>query len=102
MVKDSDILKEARRRIAEYEASRVCYAIGGVGTLTQRNRLYAWIRKMLDGRIYYEDWLRAHHREFADQVGIESASDIELARPGRLAWLDWMIAECEKEEAAHG
>jgi len=97
-VKDSEILKEARRLIVDGQWRWICGAITycGLGTKRQRWLLTAWINQMLGLHAYYDEWLRENHRGAWETLRLHN----NCFREGRLAWLDWMIAECEKAEAA--
>lgn len=115
-IKDSDILKEARRLLAKRKYYTLCAAITmalyelsdhDYTNLCRRcDALKAWIMHMLGGALYYENWLDRHHPNFkVDGRAVKSRYlpiGSEVLHPGRMAWLDWMIAECEKEEAQHG
>lgn len=95
--KDSDILRAARKRIALYKRDHLCSAINDVrkGTVEQKTALLDWIEAMLQGALSYGAWLKANHPEMFTKMLHTKGS----FRQGRLAWVDWMIAECEKEES---
>lgn len=96
-VKDSEILRAARRRIELYQRDYICYAINDVcmGTVKQKTALMRWVQDMLQGSYTYSSWLRVYHPDIHTQMFHTKGS----FRKGRLAWLDWMIEQCEKEEA---
>jgi hypothetical protein len=98
MVKNSRILRAARGRIASKRNWHICHAIRDThcGSSKQKIRLRKWVMNMMDGSFTYEGWLNRHHTEVY-QIMSEAHY-----RQGRLQWLDWMIAECEKAEAADG
>lgn len=100
MVKDSDILKAARKNIAEGESILICSAIDdcAFAPYSQRESLRMWIESMLGNCETYGTWLRENRPKTWEEERIKP----DGFRPGRLAWLDWMIAECEKAEAANG
>lgn len=94
---DAEILRHVRKRIAGRRSNMICFALDRVriGTVEQKTSLKRWIEKMLDGYLTYGAWLHAHHREFsAPLMGKGNTGRL----PGRLAWLDWMIEQCEKEK----
>jgi hypothetical protein len=88
---DANILRAARKRIERKKNDHICYAIDKVkiGTVEQKTKLLRWIMSMLAPHFHYGKWLLATGHE----------NDKESSRAGRLAWLDWMIAECEKEQS---
>jgi hypothetical protein len=108
VAKDSDFLKEVRRRIEQDKDNALCVAISNTSrhyNIKRHNKLIAWIEKMLGNYFYYSHWLKANHPDFyREQYRKWQMSDRRSSpwKEGRLAWLDWMIAECEKEEAQHG
>ncbi|WP_404534821.1 hypothetical protein [Massilia sp. TN1-12] len=101
-------MRKARRVIERRDPGGICLAIGQVAGRKYReqgNRLIEWVGKMLDGHLYYSWWLRQHHPDVYAKVWETWQMTGRRGSPwrgGRLAWLDWMIAECEKEEAVHG
>jgi hypothetical protein len=98
-VNDSDILRRARKLIVSGRRIMICHAIAIVRVpAARRKALIDWITGMMDGPSSYTTWLMIHHpRHFARGGGYRGDF-----REARLQWLDWMIAECEKEEAGHG
>jgi hypothetical protein len=99
-MKDSEVLRKARELIDSEKESYICYAISHVtkgaywaytSDTKQAKSLHAWIYKMLGGSQTYATWACKTTGRWP------SPRD---ARKSRLAWLDWMIAYCEKEEAA--
>lgn len=107
-LKDSDILRKARRLIESFKVDHVCVAIGQAAGRRHRergNRLVAWVEKMLGGHLYYSWWLKSEHPDVHKQLWEMWQTNGRRGSPwraGRLNWLDWMIAECEKEETLHG
>lgn len=96
-VTDKEILLEARRIIESKSEDLICLAIedSRYGTRKQKTLLRAWIMKMLGGYISYRQWLdHKHPTIFAS----EYAKDRRLTQQ-RLAWLDWMIENCDKSTA---
>ncbi len=94
-MKDSQILEAARWLIESGEQDYICYAIEDAVPrpisskhIIQVKSLTRWVRKMLYPLTGYDEWLLFQGYSY-------SRSD---KRQGRLAWLDWMIAECEKAE----
>lgn len=95
----SDILRAARVRIAEKKNDYLCLAISDIkrGTPAQRHALVNWIRILLKGYPSYWTWVRNENpQRFKEMLKVRGSF-----RAGRLAWIDWMIAECEKKEVAH-
>lgn len=93
-LKDSEVLRKAKNKIVR-GTSYICWAIDNVNDASyeQRFALKRWISKMLDGYSSYESWLCG--KEYSSYANMLS-KDI---RNGRIQWLNWMIAYCEKEEA---
>lgn len=93
-MKDSELLGVAKKRIQDGKNRCICYALVDAEPNQrehlQLDALLEWIDKMLGEFAYYEDW---YFRKFKTRI-----SEID-AKKARLAWLDWMIAYCEKEEA---
>lgn len=96
-MKDSEILRRAKLRIEQKSNTYICYAINDAigGTVKQANSLTDWVQKMLGPHLFYEGWLAKNHRD----LYLNHRHDFAWMREARLAWLDWMIAYCEKEEA---
>ncbi len=89
-----DILIEARKKIERKQENYVCLAISAVRTLENAHacdQLKKWILKILGGADTYVEWLQINHR---DQCQVMTWNDI---RAGRLAWLDWMIPNVDRE-----
>jgi hypothetical protein len=108
-IKDSDILKEARKHIEQDKYIVLCVAIRNsfryCGVIERHAKLIAWIEKMLGPHFYYSHWLKANHPAFYHKQYRKWKMGGRCGSPwkeGRLAWLDWMIAECEREETQHG
>lgn len=97
-MKDSEILKAARQIIKEGKKRFICMAIASVvsdAKSKQAIALYAWIQHMLGDYSYYDTWLKFNHPD----VYNDDRAYLSYFREARLAWLDWMIAYCEEEEA---
>lgn len=92
-MKDSELLKQARDRISSGNSTFICNAIRYVSNYGEQGRsLVSWVRKMLDGPNTYETWMNQNH-PYVRHTKVDW-------KAARLAWLDWMIAYCEKEEAS--
>lgn len=59
-------------------------------------RLRRWIYSQLGGHVYLYSWVVERMPEVANLSLMERRIKLQETR---LAWLDWMIAECEKAEA---
>jgi len=99
------VLRAARELIELGHFRYVCNAIDRsstelTGSEATSNRLQAWIKSML-GYTTLETWLRVHCHASEYEVNncIYDPELKEKIRNTRLAWLDWMISECEK---SHG
>lgn len=98
-MKDSEILRKAREMIASNRQTYICYAIWAVrlrNPSNQKQKLCDWVHVMLRGDATYSGWIYTHYPRKATKM------DFVQYREGRLQWLDWMIAECEKAEAKEG
>jgi regulator of RNase E activity RraB len=92
--KYSAILREVRKIVELKKEHKICYAIYKVRTTTKNHYgLQDWVMGLLSFKISYEGWMTYYHPRIAEKM-----SDDDY-RNGRLAWLDWMIAYWEKEEA---
>ena len=86
-------LRLVRPMIEQRRWTYICWALG---TVCEDNpslihavcRTRAWIYAQLRGYSIYEDWARS-------TVGHCPTKD--EARRARLAWIDWMISDLEKE-----
>lgn len=103
-MKDSEFLRRARELLAKTECghnSGLCMAIRAIRvthetatTEKQMKSLLEWVEVSLEGRLWVQCWLlskigpKRYWAEFS----------LEKLRETRLAWLDWMIMECEKNE----
>lgn len=111
-MKNSEILQQARGLIERRTKDSITHALFGVCKLTpgatyQCNQLYHWIGDLLGTCGTYEGWLWKYHTEFAKEQGVPKFNvsvqeGWDVCRPGRLAWLDWMIQYWEAEEAKVG
>lgn len=89
-MKDSEFLVIVREKIRNRTYTHICFAIQSVNAPQyQRMRLIAWIESMLGSNNTYLRWLLFNNYSTGGGAPYY----------GRLAWLDWMIAECEKNEA---
>lgn len=97
-MKDSELLRIVHRAMQRNEGSRyICNAIKDIAGRTQQTwELRAWIRHMLNGFNTYDTWLAIEQPEAYRRM-MNARGD--AFQKGRLAWLDWMIDYCEKEEA---
>ena len=99
-MKDSEILKQARRRVAACECEFICHALIAEETRETRDQCRAlreWISSMLEDCCALEYWLKCSLPEPKLTFSDINADPAKL-RNTRLAWLDWMIAYCEAEE----
>jgi cytochrome c-type biogenesis protein CcmH/NrfG len=97
-MKDSDVLRAARQMLLSQDKDYICHAIEWVdhASCEQKEDLPGWVLAMLAPHVSYERWLLyTHPKLWGDTPQPERSGK---ARQARLAWLDWMIAECEKEE----
>ena len=94
-MKDSEILKQARKLIKQGNEKYICSAIGSVGSsAVQEASLITWVGSMLGNNLTLGGWLK-HNQRIPCFYGDYEKHHREL----RLRWLDWMIKECEKAEA---
>ncbi|CAB4163661.1 hypothetical protein UFOVP814_46 [uncultured Caudovirales phage] len=106
-VSDADILRTAKRVLIDRPADfgfGVCAALKVAGevhdsannsrVLLQRQSLKEWVDSMM-GRIA---WLRFWLIDRGVMVG-DTQAHREKLKATRLAWLDWMIQQCELEES---
>lgn len=93
------VLRRARYLFEKGRQVRVCFAIDEAGRQVRKkrvaNHLRKWVGASLGNHSCYEDWLIRHHPEFAASKDIKSWDHAEKLRPGRIAWIDWMISELE-------
>lgn len=106
-VKDSDILKEAKKRLENRSTYRVCFAINEAarhltGEYISGKSLINWVEHMLRPHYCFEDWVIEYRPELAAELGVTFYIHADALRPIRIQWLDWMIAYCEKEEENEG
>lgn len=114
-MKKSEILHMARGMIERKSRNTVCQALDCVrilvpGAHNQINELKVWIRIILEGHVYYEDWLEDCRQDFLNKNNLSVFTSpskqfyaFDVVRPGRLAWMDWMIqihVQAEAEEEA--
>ena len=94
-MKDSEILKQARKLISKRKEKYICAAIQmSEGGDEQKIELHVWIIKMLEGYASLGGWLWN-----VQNIPYNQQSYSEDHRIVRLRWLDWMIKECKKAEA---
>jgi hypothetical protein len=93
-MKDSELLRRVHSKVRTYNHIFICRAIDSIrAPMEQKQSLIQWVMQMLAGYYTYNDWLRYQHPKRYAKMRL---GDFKYAR---LAWLDWMIAYCEKEEA---
>lgn len=109
-MKDFEILKKVRYNIENSIGSaHICFQLDQIEAndkemRTQIRSLKRWISSMLGGDTFtYGEWL-ASRSPYVKQLLPQTVNgDVKeeyyiICRQGRLAWLDWMIAYCEREE----
>lgn len=109
MIKDSDILREAKKHIKS--CSGVCGAVNvAVEVLQDRDNsksqnlqhqaksLKRWVRSMLGGHSWLATWLLDHGHISKDDPAYGQKDFWAKMEVTRQAWLDWMIEQCEKVE----
>lgn len=100
-MKDSELLKQVKNMIASGSEVYICVAIlRSSGSPSQKSNLKEWIRVMLNGHYTLESWMRfnlKNHNTIARNMSDEEYD--EKLKVTRLAWLDWMIKQCQKAEA---
>lgn len=109
MIKDSDILKEAKQQL-KYSVG-ICGAINkavdklqprstvkSAKLIEQGSSLKRWVRSMLGGRSWLSTWLLAQGHIRKDDPGYGQKDFWAKMEVTRQAWLDWMIEQCEKVE----
>lgn len=100
-MKDSEILREAKRMIEGGEDRFICCALENVTYSKDASikssviGLKQWIHTMLEGYTTLESWLIVK-RDVKDADNPRYAKRVRFAR---MRWLDWMIAYCEAEES---
>lgn len=76
-----------------------------VGQRVLAESLVLWVESMLGDDAYLEAWLRKQHGIYTgddfNESRVQAQETAEKIVATRLAWLDWMIAECVKQEKAH-
>lgn len=99
-----EILRAARKSIADGSESFVCYAISRESLWHESSfkradagyELRLWVQDMLGKLSTYDGWLSFHHQDFFRSIPTRDDGSKDL-RPGRLQWIDWMISELERE-----
>lgn len=106
-MKDSEILLSARRLIESNRERYICLAILAVSKIERQTvhrqvlKLQRWVRSMLDSDLHsYDGWLARHKPGLYALTTANHAYYEIRVRQARLAWIDWMIAECVKAENA--
>jgi len=90
-MKDSELLQEVKKVIASGSEMHICTTIRRSAAPTEQKRsLTAWIGSMLGDAYTLESWLSDN--------GYGTAHYYSNAKYIRLAWLDWMIEQCQKDE----
>ena len=98
-MKDSEILREVKKYLptVSHDHRYICWAIRALdlGTIEQQGELIKWINFASRAPMFtlgdLKLWVRYYHPEF-------KRTDENMLKL-RMKWLDWMIAECEKDEA---
>jgi hypothetical protein len=89
-----EILEHAKGEILSGRREFICHAITFPMYFREaRDYLSTWVTTMIFPHTTYEDWLREN-----GHIGILDAfmHPIKMRR-SRAAWIDWMIAELQKE-----
>jgi hypothetical protein len=95
-MKASEMLKKAKELINSHDERYICNALDAIEYSEITNdyivasTIKDWIKIQLDGHQSYEFWLEANHPEVYQGFYHDYSA-------GRLAWMDWMIAEYKKE-----
>lgn len=101
-MKDSEILREARKLIKSKKSHYICHALQEVGKTypecyDQTASLKAWVMHMFE---YSCTTLATWLMRRGIDIDVDWGEDIHgPIRDLRLRWLDWMIQYCELEEA---
>jgi len=103
-MKRSEILREAKKLILSNKQYYLCFAIDDLswkydmGGYWKCENIKDWAITLLDGRRTLNSWLVHNYPDM-----FINCNDIEeeyvIVKQCRLAWIDWMIEYCEKEEA---
>lgn len=94
-MKDSELLQEVKKVIASDSEWHICTAIQrSVGSPSQKSHLTRWVQSMLGESQTLEAWLG---KRGYSSAGLNTRY-FEKCKQTRLAWLDWMIKRCKKDE----
>lgn len=100
-MKDSEILKAAKGLIESGKHVFICFALDQVADdyadASHRSvqGLLRWVGALLGTSESLDDWL---HDRYNTWRGDDDVDYFKRTRITRLAWLDWMIAQCEEQE----
>ncbi len=109
-MKDSEILKNCRHFMLKNNSNhsnthwRICTILRGMCFANpkisgQVSSIIAWIESMLgEEHNTYDDWLDTFVENNPNEFKWNIFFGADYAYYGRIAWLDWMIKECEQEE----
>lgn len=93
-MKSSEILKKARKLVANDSFWLICNAVHAVGVkhkcIVKSDEIKSFVSRQLAGYSSFYDWLKKNH-------GISGYSDCKKFKQTRLAWIDWMIASYEEK-----
>lgn len=94
------ILRDAREFV-EYNGAAICASVERVsrGSKLKRqagNEITDAVMNSLGGHLFYGTWLKENHPEFWHVLPV-SAFGVRDLMPGRLAWIDDMIAHLEAQ-----
>lgn len=105
-MKDSELLRKSRHLIATKEHNAICASISyaaGTPNTPQARSLQVWIQSMLGNHSYLNSWLEENgyiiRKRDYNELGYATPETYDKLRATRLAWLDWMIEQCEIAEA---
>lgn len=90
-----EVLRLARETISSGRKTFICNALLDIRDESLQNAADAvkgWVIRQLDGEVAYQLWVKRKcpHIDISEPLN-------PLAREGRIAWIDWMIAELQKE-----
>lgn len=97
-----EVLRQIRKRINVQWRGFICIECENVAQaqpelVNAATAVRKWVVQMLDGCYTYDTWIRLHHPTLyveGDDCDLRTVHD--LAKEGRLAWIDWMIEEVTK------
>lgn len=92
-MKDSEVFQAAQWHIKYGGETFICHALRRSSTdVAQVKRLQRWVMHCLGHFQSYRAWMIHYYPTLASSM---TPSDFQKAR---LRWVDWFIAECQKEE----